>query len=89
MTEIPRKSTGCQRATFCEGVIFEKISAMVRSSDYEQKRIVIDEICAAVIRELQAEGLSDSTSKFLLDHGPIMHEKIVDRTLRNLDVWIG
>lgn len=69
--------------------IFENISAMVASGDYEQKRAIMDEICAAVIRELQAEGLSDSTSRFLVDHGPVMHEKIVDPALRNLDVWIG
>jgi len=69
--------------------IFEKISAMVVSGDYEHKQIIMDEICAAVIRELQAEGLSDSTSRFLVDHGPVIHEKIVDPTLRDLDVWIG
>lgn len=69
--------------------IFEKISAMVVSGDCEQKRTIMDEICAAMIQELQAEGLSDSTSRFLVDHGPVMHEKIVDPALRNLDVWIG
>lgn len=69
--------------------IFEKISAMVVSGDYEQKQAIMDEICAAMIRELQTEGLSDSTSRFLVDHGPVMHEKIVDPALRNLDVWIG
>jgi hypothetical protein len=69
--------------------IFKKISALVISGDYEQKRIIIDEICAAVVRGLQAEGLSDSTSVFLADHGPVIHEKVVDPTLRNLDVWIG
>lgn len=68
---------------------FEKISAMVISNNYKQKKMLIDEICAAVIRELQAEGLSASTSTFLADHGPVIHEKIVDPTLRNLDVWIG
>jgi hypothetical protein len=69
--------------------VFEKISAIVVSGDYEHKRTIMDEICAAVIRELQAEGLSDSISRFLVDHGPVMHERIVDPTLRNLDVWIG
>jgi len=69
--------------------MFEKISAIARSNDHEQKRLMIDEICAAVIRELQTEGLSDSTSRFLVDHGPVMHEKIVDADLRNMDVWSG
>ncbi len=69
--------------------ISEKITAMMVSGDYDQKQIIMDEICAALIQELQTEGLSDSTSGFLVDHGPVMHEKIVDPALRNLDVWIG
>lgn len=67
----------------------EKISAIVRLHDHEQKRLMIDEICAAAILELRAEGLSDSTSRFLVDHGPAIHEKIVDTNLRNMNVWIG
>jgi hypothetical protein len=69
--------------------IFEKISSMVTSSDYEHKRTIMDEICDVVIAQLQAQGLSDLTSRFLVDHGPAIHKKIVDPTLRNLDVWIG
>jgi hypothetical protein len=69
--------------------MFEKISAIVKTHDHEQKRLVIDEICAAAIRGLRTEGLSDSTSCFLVDQGPVIHEKIVDTNLRNMNVWIG
>lgn len=69
--------------------IFEKVSAMMISNDYKQKKMIIDEICAAVILELQKEGLSDSNSSFFVDHGPVIHEKIVDPTLRNTNVWAG
>lgn len=69
--------------------MFEKISAMAKSNDHEQKRVLMDEICAAVIQELLREGLSDSGSRFLVDHGPVMHEKIADDNLRKMDVWIG
>lgn len=69
--------------------IFEKISAMVVSGNHEHKQTIMDEICAAMIQELQEEGLSDSTSRFLVDHGPVLHEKIADPALRNRDVWIG
>jgi len=69
--------------------MFEKISAIVTLHDYEQKREIIDEVCAAVIGALQQEGLSNSNSRFLVDHGPVMHDKIVDANLRKLDVWIG
>lgn len=69
--------------------MFDKISAMAQSSDYEHKRLLMDEICAAVIGELQREGLSDSDNRFLVDQGPVMHDKIVDDNLRKMDVWIG
>ncbi len=67
----------------------EKISALVACGDCEEKRAFIDEICAAVVCALQAEGLSDSGSVFLADHGPVVHERIADPALRALDVWIG
>ena len=69
--------------------MFEKITAIVKSNDHEQKRGIIDDICAAVVGELQHEGLSDSNSRFLVDHGPVVHDKIVDANLRKMDVWIG
>jgi len=80
---------GVRQLPLLGSFIFEKISAMVVSGDYEHKQTIMDEICAAMIQALQAEGLSDSASRFLVDHGPVMHEKIVDPALRNLDVWIG
>lgn len=69
--------------------IFEKVSEMVNLNDYKQKKMIIDEICSVVIQEIQKEGLSDSSSKFLVDHGPVIHEKIVDPTLHNMNVWAG
>lgn len=69
--------------------MFEKISAMAQSGDRDQKLSLMDEICAAVIRELRQEGLSDSGSRFLVDHGPVIHEKIADDNLRKMDVWAG
>jgi hypothetical protein len=69
--------------------LFKKISAMTRLDDHEQKRMVMDEICTAVIKVLQTKKLSDSTSCFLVDHGQILQEKISDSTLRAMDVWTG
>lgn len=69
--------------------LFRKISSMVESNDHEQKRSLMDEICAGVIGELRQERLSDSDSRFLVDHGPVVHEKIADGDLRKMDVWIG
>jgi hypothetical protein len=42
-----------------------------------------------IIAELKAEDLTDSSSTFLLDHGPIIQSKIKDEKLRERNVWIG
>ncbi len=69
--------------------MFEKISSMAKSNDHEHKRHLMDEICAAVIQELRQEGLSDSDNQFLVDQGPVVHDKIIDENLRKMDVWAG
>jgi len=49
----------------------------------------IEEICAVLIEALRGQELSDSTSTFLLDHGPRVHAGIQDHALRQLDMWWG
>lgn len=67
----------------------EQILALVLTHDHEEKISIINAICAAVIELLRTEGLSDSGSRFLVDHGPVVHERIVDPALRSMNVWIG
>ena len=67
----------------------QKVNALATSREYEEKKNLIDEITAAVILQLQEEGLSDSESKFLVDQGPSVHGRINDSGLRQLNVWIG
>ena len=50
---------------------------------------IIETICAALIEALRTQGLSDTTSTFLLDHGPRVHAGIQDPALRKLDIWWG
>ncbi|HEX2965057.1 MAG TPA: hypothetical protein VHO84_04700, partial [Syntrophorhabdaceae bacterium] len=50
---------------------------------------IIEDICRLLREELKAEGLSDSESTFLLDHGPLVQAKINDEELRNQNVWLG
>ena len=49
----------------------------------------IDNICTILINAIQAQGLSDANSTFLLDHGPCVHAGIRNHTLRQLDIWWG
>lgn len=70
-------------------LIAGQIGALVSSTDREEKLFIMEGICAAVIALLQAEGLSDSTSRFLVDHGPVVHQRINAPELRSMNVWLG
>ena len=55
---------------------------LVSPTDLGQKVPVAEEACAIIIRELRSQGLTDSSSDFLLDHGHSVHERISDDDLR-------
>ena len=55
---------------------------------YDKKGRLMEETAALIIDELRREGLSDSPSGFLLDHGPAVQSRIQDPEIRGLDVWI-
>lgn len=67
---------------------YKLLSDFVISYGHEKKSRLIEETCALIIGELGREGLSDSPSDFLLDHGPIVQSKIQDEGLRNTNVWL-
>ncbi len=69
--------------------IYQKINELVQNHDPTLKNRIIEEIGAGVVKELQNQGLSHSGSNFLLDHGPVIHDKISDDNLRQRDVWAG
>lgn len=70
-------------------IVHTQVMALVSSTDPELKRMCIDTLCEAAIAELREEGLTDSDSPFLVDHGPLIHERIQDPSLRRLSVLIG
>jgi len=69
--------------------VYEKLNELINEKDYLQKNNLIEEICAVMIAEFKRQGLSDSTSDFLLNHGPVIQKKIKDPGLRNMNVWTG
>lgn len=54
---------------------------------YDYKNSLIEEICRLIINELWDQGLTDSTSDFLLDHGPVIQKQIKDPFIRSISVW--
>jgi hypothetical protein len=55
---------------------------------FAKKIQIMEEICAHLVRTLRAEGLSDSPSDALVEHGPAIQRTIRDPELRQIDVWI-
>ena len=67
-------------------VTYKLLSDIVISYGPGKKSQLMEETCANIIDEFRREGLSDSPSDFLLDHGPVVQSKIQDEELRNTDV---
>ena len=69
--------------------VHNKINDLISAESPKEKSDIIEEISAAIIEELRRESLTDLRSDFLLDHGPVIHDKIKDDQLRKRDVWVG
>ena len=65
------------------------VEELIREKEDGLRKERIERICAKLIETLNAQGLSDSSSDFLLDHGPRVHSLIRDENLRRLDMWWG
>ena len=68
---------------------YTALKDLMDTPDYNQKAEIIEEVCRQVIKELKRQELSDHRSDFLLDHGPVVQNKIKDNTLRQRNVWVG
>ena len=68
--------------------IHSGIEDLISCRDYPKKSRLIEDISRFIIDTLREEGLSDSPSDFLLDHGPVIQRKISDPHLRQRNVWV-
>jgi hypothetical protein len=64
--------------------VHERITRLLETTEVRRKTNLIEELCAVVIDELHRQELSDADSDFLLDHGPVVNEKIRDPQLKNI-----
>jgi hypothetical protein len=62
--------------------LYERIITLLNTSSGEEKVAIIETLCVMVIDELQRQGLSDSGSGFLADHGPAVQAGIRDDYIR-------
>jgi hypothetical protein len=69
--------------------INDAIVELMVSSDPQTKLPIVEKICTTIIDMLREQGLTDSSSDFLLDHGPQVQSRIRDSAIRERNVWIG
>jgi hypothetical protein len=67
--------------------ISQAVEGLLRREATHPKEHQIEMICAKLIETLTAQDLTDSSSDFLLDHGPRVHSRIRDEKLKRLDIW--
>ncbi|MDP7638823.1 MAG: DUF4037 domain-containing protein [Candidatus Hydrogenedentes bacterium] len=65
------------------------ITALVEAKEWEKKSELIESISRVIIDELRRQGLSDSDSDYLPDHGPDVQARIGASEMSGLDVWVG
>ncbi|MFC1838760.1 DUF4037 domain-containing protein [Thermodesulfobacteriota bacterium] len=66
---------------------YHLLSDLAHSNHFEENINIIESICRLVINKLREMGLTDSSSDFLLDHGPRVQSNIKDEYLRNIVPW--
>jgi hypothetical protein len=83
-----------QNLVILGGVLYDLLLQLVILSErtigqalYERKSSLMEEMCQLAIQEIRREGLSDSPSDFLLNHGPVIQSHIQDPQIRAIDVW--
>lgn len=69
--------------------VFTAVHDLVTTTDSDLKYTLIEGICTALREELMRQGLSDSASDFLLDHGPVIQQKIENPNLRARNILVG
>ncbi len=69
--------------------IHENITQLLSANDDMEKSEIIENSCAQIISELKLQGMSDSKSDFLLDHGMAVQKGMQNIKMRERDVWGG
>lgn len=61
---------------------YSTVDDLIAPINIKEKPAIVEAACAAIIRELRSQGLTDSSSDFLLDHAHSVHSRIRDEELR-------
>ena len=67
----------------------QTIMEITINHQFPRKAEKIEVLCGQIIEAMNNQGISDGSSRFLVDHGPDIQKKISDRSLRDRNVWVG
>lgn len=67
--------------------LHQLLDTLVTTQEYDRKNEIMEEVSQILIEQLREEGISNSSSNFLLEHGPVVQQKIQDTALKSIDVW--
>lgn len=68
--------------------LINELCSIRHAEEFGRNIEIIERICQLVITELHNQNLSNSTSDFLLDHGPQVFSKIQDAEIRQIPILI-
>ncbi len=67
--------------------VHDSVGELLQPRKDEERQSIMERLSTSVIVELKNQGLSDSNSDFLLDHGLSIRNRISDAGLRHRDIW--
>jgi hypothetical protein len=65
----------------------QSVEELISMGENDPREVIIEQMCTRIIEALKDQGLSDSKSDFLLDHGPRVHSLIQNEDIKRLDMW--
>ena len=68
---------------------FDAITDLMKTAGSSEKERLMEQFSLQIISALQAAGLTEGTSDFLPDHGPLVQAHIQDPEIRSYSVLIG
>ncbi len=66
--------------------MYNKFFELTKENNFDKKILLIEEICNMVEKEIVKQGMSESSSRFLLDHANEIQRNIKDNELRLMHV---
>lgn len=75
-------------------VMYKLLTKLVASNNYKKNIVIegkiklVEKVCEYIREELKSQGMSNASSDFLADHGPLVQDKIKNSEIKKINVWL-